>query len=126
MWRNTCGTFSLIILFVALGGCSSLIIHANDDWGHPYAATEHAARGLPLLGPAPHLERLKAKGRQVPIPKRNQIEVGPLWATISICKGGLLLEGVSLSEVPSLAVTFFVYVFLVIMISQGKNWARNI
>ncbi len=47
MWRNTRRTFSFVILFVALGGCSSLIIHANDDWGHPYAGTEHAARGLP-------------------------------------------------------------------------------
>ena len=62
----------------------------------------------------------------MPIRARNKIEVGLLCASIAIAVGGLLLEGVSLSEVPSLAVTFFVYVFLVIMISQGKNWARNI
>jgi uncharacterized protein YceK len=49
MWNNTCRTFSLVILFIALGGCSSLLIHVNpdNDWGHPYAGTEKAARGLP-------------------------------------------------------------------------------
>ena len=62
----------------------------------------------------------------MPIYMRNKIEVGLLCVSIAIAMGGLLLEGVSLSEVPSLAVTFFVYIFLIIMISKGKNWARNI
>ena len=48
MRNNTCRSFSLVILFIALGGCSSLLTHTtNNDWGHPYAGTEKAVRGLP-------------------------------------------------------------------------------
>jgi hypothetical protein len=57
---------------------------------------------------------------------QNKIGVGLLCASLAIAMGGSLLEGVSLGEVPTLAVIFFVYIFLIIMISQGKNWARNI
>ena len=48
MQNNTYRSFSLAILFIALGGCSSIHTHIiNNDWGHPYSGTETAVRGLP-------------------------------------------------------------------------------